>query len=65
MRFKLLRQRNNFDPNCTAVASRDRPAGMPMTEQARRFRYMVHVEGIAGWADRLRHVLLSGATPLK
>ena len=65
VRFKLLRQRNNFDSNCTAVASRDRPAGMPMTEQARRFRYMVHVEGIAGWADRLRHVLLSGATPLK
>ena len=64
IRFKLLRQKH-FDANCTYTASRDKPKVLSMSEQAHRFRYMVHVEGIAGWADRLRHVLLSGATVLK
>ena len=30
-----------------------------------RFRFVVHVEGNGGWADRLRHLLLSGAVVLK
>lgn len=64
VRFKLLRSKQ-VDANCTNIASKDKPKSMSMSEQARRFRYMVHVEGIAGWADRLRHVLLSGATALK
>ena len=64
VRFKLLHHKH-VDANCTAVASRDKRFQLSMSEQARRYRYMVHVEGIAGWADRLRHVLLSGATTLK
>ncbi|KAL1520364.1 hypothetical protein AB1Y20_021953 [Prymnesium parvum] len=41
------------------------PSYLPIAEQAARFRYIVHVEGVAGWADRLRHLLLSGALVLK
>lgn len=38
---------------------------MPMEEQARRYRFIVHVEGVGGWADRLKHLLLSFATIIK
>ena len=47
------------------VAASDVPKYLPMAEQAARFRYVVHVEGVAGWADRFRHLLLSGALVLK
>ena len=38
---------------------------LSLADQARRFRYIVHVEGVGGWADRLKHLLLSYATVLK
>ncbi len=47
IRFKLLRQKH-FDANCTRIASRDKPKVLSMSEQARRFRYMVHVESTFG-----------------
>jgi hypothetical protein len=46
-------------------AIHDDPKLMSMSEQASRFRYVVHVEGNAGWSDRLKHLMLSGALVLK
>ena len=43
----------------------DAPYKLPLVEQAARFQMVVHVEGNAGWADRLRHLLLSGMVVLK
>ena len=34
-------------------------------EQARRFQMAVNVEGSGGWADRQRHLLLSGMVVLR
>ena len=36
-----------------------------MREQAFRFQMVVHVEGVGGWADQLRHLLTSGMVVLK
>ena len=38
---------------------------MSIEAQAARFKYLVHVEGVGGWADRLRHLLLLGTPVLK
>lgn len=38
---------------------------MSLEAQAARFKYLVHVEGVGGWADRLRHLLLLGTPVLK
>jgi hypothetical protein len=58
-RIKLLRTRLQFvDRQCIAASSTDKPSHLT-------FRYIVHVEGNGGWADRLRHLLLSGALVLK
>ena len=38
---------------------------LSLEQQAARFKYLLHVEGVGGWADRLRHLLLSGATVVK
>ena len=47
------------------TSSADGPKYMGMAEQARRFQMAVYVEGSDGWADRLRHLLLSGMAVLK
>ena len=41
------------------LGAMDRPAGLTMIEQARRFRYVINAEGHGGWADRLARLLLS------
>eukprot|EP00966_Prymnesium_polylepis_P090925 2105316-Prymnesium_polylepis.1 len=38
---------------------------MSLPQQLSQFKYLVHVEGNGGWADRLRHALLSGALVMK
>eukprot|EP00966_Prymnesium_polylepis_P054208 1253244-Prymnesium_polylepis.1 len=49
-----------------AAVSTDMPAGtLPLEEQARRFRFVVHAEGHGGWADRLKHLLVSGSAVIK
>ena len=70
VRIKLLQARNapihtkDFAA-CVAMANKDHPRAISLAAQAERFRYVVHVEGNGGWADRLRHLLLSGAVVLK
>ena len=43
----------------------DKPKILSMAEQARQFQMAIHVEGSNGWADRLRHLMLSGLLVLK
>ena len=50
---------------CALAAEADEPKYMELDEQARRFQMAVNVEGASGWADRLRHLLLSGLVVLK
>lgn len=51
---------------CEAEAtSKDGPSYVSMEQQARRFQMTINVEGSSGWADRLRHLLLSGMVVLK
>ena len=45
--------------------TRRRDRLMSLEAQAARFKYLVHVEGVGGWADRLRHLLLLGTPVLK
>ncbi|KAL1521526.1 hypothetical protein AB1Y20_021185 [Prymnesium parvum] len=51
------------------AAARDEPNSLSMSEQARRFRYMVHAEGACGSSDRLKQsyaapvLLLKQAAP--
>ncbi|KAL1528877.1 hypothetical protein AB1Y20_010200 [Prymnesium parvum] len=67
VRFKLLRSRLHFQEakECVRAASTDKPNRMSMPEQISRFKYMAHVEGNGGWADRLRHAILSGSLVIK
>lgn len=50
---------------CAVAAEADEPKYIELDEQARRFQMAVNVEGASGWADRLRHLLLSGLVVLK
>ena len=50
---------------CVKSINGDKPKVVPMPEQGARFQMAVHVEGNGGWADRLRHLLLSGMVVLK
>lgn len=50
---------------CANVSDADDPKFLSMEAQAERYQAAVHVEGSDGWADRLRHLLLSGAVVLK
>ena len=50
---------------CIRSSMVDRPKVVPLVEQSSRFQMAVHVEGNGGWADRLRHLLLSGMVVLK
>ncbi|KAL1520908.1 hypothetical protein AB1Y20_022468 [Prymnesium parvum] len=50
---------------CVRAVAVDRPKVLPLVEQAARFQMCIHVEGNGGWADRLRHLLLSGMVVLK
>jgi len=43
----------------------DEPKYLSLEEQARRYQMAINIEGSNGWADRLRHLLLSGAVTLK
>ena len=51
--------------SCVRTCTRDKPKIIPMAEQGARYQMAVHVEGNGGWADRLRHLLLSGMVVLK
>ena len=51
--------------SCIRACNQDKPKVMPMAEQSARFQMAVHVEGNGGWADRLRHLLLSGMVVLR
>lgn len=48
-----------------AVMRHERDRLMSLEAQVARFKYVLHVEGVGGWADRLRHLLLLGAPVLK
>jgi len=50
---------------CVARLGVHKQKVLSLSEQARAFRYLVHVEGVGGWADRLKHLLLSHAVVLK
>lgn len=50
---------------CARRAEADAPKYMSIEEQARRFQMAVNVEGSGGWADRQRHLLLSGMVVLR
>lgn len=50
---------------CVKKCNKDKPKFIPMAEQSARFQMAVHVEGNGGWADRLRHLLLSGMVVLR
>ena len=43
----------------------DGPAQLSLTEQAATFKYLLHIEGHGGWADRLKRQLFQGAATLK
>ena len=51
--------------SCIKKCNKDKPKFIPMAEQSARFQMAVHVEGNGGWADRLRHLLLSGMVVLR
>lgn len=46
---------------CVHALSRSTPKFIPFEQQAARFKYAVHVEGVGGWADRFKHLLRSGS----
>ena len=48
-----------------SAVSNDTPRAISLEAQARRFKYLLHLEGHGGWADRLKHLLLSGAAVMK
>ncbi|KAL3928799.1 MAG: hypothetical protein SGPRY_002236 [Prymnesium sp.] len=48
-----------------AAVSSDVPTSMSLEEQASRFKYILHVEGHGGWADRLKHLMVLGAAVIK
>jgi len=43
----------------------DDQRSVPTSVLAARYKYAIHVEGSGGWADRYKHLLLSGAVVLK
>jgi hypothetical protein len=53
-----------FKRRVDAVSS-DEPAHMSIVDQAERFKYILHIEGHGGWADRLKHLLPLGVAVLK
>ena len=48
-----------------AAVSTDLPQAASLDAQANRFKYLLHVEGHGGWAERLKLLMLSGATVMK
>jgi len=54
---------SDFAP-CVRAAEVDEPKRLGVASQAAAFQMAVHVEGNGGWADRLRHLLLSGMVVL-
>mmetsp|Transcript_24596 Transcript_24596/g.79429 ORF Transcript_24596/g.79429 Transcript_24596/m.79429 type:complete len:531 (-) Transcript_24596:294-1886(-) len=50
---------------CVAKLGIHKQKVLSLAEQARMYRYLVHVEGVGGWADRLKHLLLSHAALIK
>ena len=74
VRVKLLTPGSKYAPpihgddeytRCVRAAGSDKPRALPLVEQAARYQMLVHVEGNGGWADRLRHLLTSGAVVLR
>ena len=53
-----------FRRRMEAVTS-DNPAQVSLEMQAAIFKYLIHVEGHGGWADRLKRQLFQGATTIK
>jgi len=65
---KLLRSESAEYNRCLTrlgAGKTARDKALTLAEQTRRFRYVVHVEGVGGWADRLKHLLLSHAALIK
>ena len=74
VRVTVIRNRKGWkasglqnDPTFEACArlARDKPKTLSLEEQATAFQMVVCIEGNGGWADRLRHLLLSGMVVLK
>ena len=68
--YRLARKLNDSDPDlltCVHENTHERRYDrlMSLEAQAARFKYLVHVEGVGGWADRLRHLLLLGTPVIK
>ena len=62
--YRLARKLNDSDPElltCVHENTHERRYDrlMSLEAQAARFKYLVHVEGVGGWADRLYLLLLS------
>ena len=65
---KLLRRESAEYNSCLArlgVGKSAADKALSVAEQARRFRYVVNVEGVGGWSDQLKRLLLSRAALIK
>ena len=62
--FGEKRDPDTFRRRMAAVTS-DGPAQAALEVQAALFKYLIHVEGHGGWADRLKRQLFQGATTIK
>ena len=50
---------------CVAKLGVHKQKVLSLAQQARAYQYLIHVEGVGGWADRLKHLLLSHAVVIK
>ena len=54
-----------WELDAASAAALDEPKSIPMAEQARRFRYIVHPEGACTSSDRLKQSFASPMLLLK
>lgn len=62
--FNEKRDPAGYQQLMKAVTS-DGPEHVSLQEQAASFKYLLHIEGHGGWADRLKRQLFQGAATLK
>lgn len=62
--FNEKHDRASYQRLMQAVTS-DSPAQLSLPEQAATFKYLLHIEGHGGWADRLKGQLFQGVATIK
>ena len=62
--FSEKHDRASYQRLMQAVTS-DGPAQLSLQEQAATFKYLLHIEGHGGWADRLKRQLFQGVATIK